>query len=102
MAPTAKREPRYARLKQAADYLGGVHPRTIRRMVSTGRIHGYKTSERLFLVDLNEIDEALTPVPTAGGGPNVACHGATAPPVRKRRHHNYRSPHQRTKRIAKE
>lgn len=55
---------RWASLKDAGDYLG-VTDRTIRAMISSGKIGGYRTNARLVRVDLNEIDAAMTPF---GGG----------------------------------
>ncbi|OBH20802.1 excisionase family DNA-binding protein [Mycolicibacter sinensis] len=51
---------RYAKLKDAADYLG-VTDRTVRQMISDGRLTGYRSGSRLVRVDLNEIDAAMRP-----------------------------------------
>lgn len=50
----------------AADYLG-VCPKTIRRWIAAGRVTGYRAGPRLIRVDLNELDDLLRPIPTAGG-----------------------------------
>jgi excisionase family DNA binding protein len=51
---------RYARLQEAADYLG-VTDRTIRQMIADGRLTGYRSGSRLVRVDLNELDAAMQP-----------------------------------------
>lgn len=51
---------RYAKLAEAADYLG-VTDRTIRQMIADGRLTGYRNGTRLVRVDLNEIDAAMRP-----------------------------------------
>ncbi|MDT5076778.1 MAG: hypothetical protein QOJ80_1415 [Mycobacterium sp.] len=51
---------RYASQAQAAEYLG-VTVRTIRQMVSDGRLTGYRNGNRLVRVDLNELDAAMEP-----------------------------------------
>lgn len=61
----ARRHPRrYASQQEAADYIG-VTSRTIRQMIADGRLTGYRSGSRLVRVDLNELDEAMTPF---GGG----------------------------------
>lgn len=40
----------------------GVHPGTIRRWISQGRITGYRMGPRLIRVDLDEITGMLTPI----------------------------------------
>jgi len=57
---------RIASISDAAAY-ACVHPRTIRRYISSGIITGYRAGPRLVRVDLNEIDDRLLrPIPTAG------------------------------------
>lgn len=51
---------RYVKLAEAAEYLG-VTDRTIRNMISDGRLTGYRNGHRLVRVDLNEIDAAMQP-----------------------------------------
>lgn len=49
---------RYAKLTEAAEYLG-VTDRTIRQMIADGRLTGYRSGNRLVRVDLNEVDAAM-------------------------------------------
>jgi excisionase family DNA binding protein len=51
---------RYVTLDEAADYLS-VTTRTIRQMISDGRLTGYRSGTRLVRVDLNEVDAAMQP-----------------------------------------
>jgi excisionase family DNA binding protein len=51
---------RYAKLTEAAEYLG-VTDRTIRQMISDGRLTGFRSGKRLVRVDLNEVDAAMQP-----------------------------------------
>lgn len=51
---------RWATLREAAEYLG-VTDRTIRQMITDGRLGGYRNGARLVRVDLNEVDAAMTP-----------------------------------------
>lgn len=64
MAPNKQHEPvaqrRYAKLKEAAAYLG-VTDRTIRQMIADGRLTGYRSGARLVRIDLNELDAGMTP-----------------------------------------
>lgn len=61
MATTSEsRRRRYAKLSEAAKYLG-VTDRTIRQMIADGRLTGYRSGSRLVRVDLNEIDAAMQP-----------------------------------------
>ena len=55
---------RYGSIDAAAEVLG-VNPRTIRRMISSGQIRGYRVGPRLIRVDLNELDALASPIPTA-------------------------------------
>lgn len=58
---------RYASVDDAGKYIG-THARTIRRMVSRGDLSGFRVpGSRLLRVDLNELDAALRPIPTADG-----------------------------------
>jgi len=59
---------RLRRLTLAAEY-AGQSPRTLRRRIAEGTLTGYKLgSGRLVLVDLDEIDQMLRPVPTLAAG----------------------------------
>jgi len=55
-APAPRR--RYARVNAAAAYLD-VHPVTIRKMIDDGKIHAYRSGQRLLRVDLDEIDALM-------------------------------------------
>lgn len=59
-AATGRRARRYGKLSEAADILG-VTERTIRSMISDGRLTGYRNGTRLVRVDLNEIDDKMQP-----------------------------------------
>lgn len=58
--PSAATQRRYAKLADAAEYLG-VTTRTVRQMIADGRLTGYRCGRRLVRVDLNEIDAAMQP-----------------------------------------
>jgi excisionase family DNA binding protein len=49
---------RYAKVKDAADYLD-LHEATIRKWIDEGKIHAYRSGNRVLRVDLNEIDAML-------------------------------------------
>jgi excisionase family DNA binding protein len=40
-------------------------PRTVRRMIASGQLTGYRVGARLLRVDLNEIETVLCVIPTA-------------------------------------
>ena len=61
---TPKLERRYASINAAADY-AGVSTKTLRRRISDGTVTGYRFGPRALRVDLNEVDRALRPIPTA-------------------------------------
>jgi excisionase family DNA binding protein len=42
--------------------LVGVHPRTIRRYIASGRIPAYRVGPRLLKVDLDDVQTLLVPV----------------------------------------
>jgi len=56
---------RLAALSAAAEY-GACSEKTIRRRIADGTLTGYRMGPRLIRVDLNELDEILRPIPTAG------------------------------------
>lgn len=58
--PPATPRRRYAKIAEAAEYLG-VTARTIRAMVSDGRLTAYRNGSRLVRIDLNELDAAMKP-----------------------------------------
>ena len=68
--PVGAALPRYGSLAEAAEYLG-CNERTVRRYIAAGKIHGYRLGG-LLRVDLNEVDAAMRPIPTAGGGHGAA------------------------------
>jgi excisionase family DNA binding protein len=51
-----------ASLTEAAAY-AGVHRYTIYRWILDGRIAGYRCGPKLLKVDLDELDDFITPVP---------------------------------------
>ena len=53
---------RYVSTQKAAEYADCSY-KTIRRLISNGQITGYRVG-RVIRVDLNELDEALKPIPT--------------------------------------
>lgn len=55
---------RYVTIAEAAEYLQ-VTDRTIRQMVTDGRLTAYRCGTRLVRFDLDEIDNAM--VPSTGG-----------------------------------
>lgn len=65
MANSPKARRRLATLAEAADY-AACSPRTLRRRVADGTLPAYRLG-RLLRVDLDELDAALRPIPTAGG-----------------------------------
>jgi excisionase family DNA binding protein len=56
---------RYVSLTFSAEILG-VSERTIRRMIASGIIKGYKVGPRLVRVDLDEIEALPALIPTVG------------------------------------
>ena len=57
---------RYASMAKATAY-ADCSDKTIRRLISQGKITGYKLG-RVLRIDLNELDEALKPIPTTKAG----------------------------------
>lgn len=49
---------RYASLGDAANYIGGCNPRTIRKHIAAGQLTAYRLG-RLIRVDLNEVDALM-------------------------------------------
>jgi len=62
MTPTRKR---LATLAAAAEQLC-VCTRTVRRLISSGQLTGYRIGSRAIRIDLNEVDQIARPIPTAG------------------------------------
>lgn len=56
-------EPNWVSIDAAAERLD-VHPRTVRRAISEGRLTGYRLGPRAIRVDLNEVDQLLQQIPT--------------------------------------
>ncbi|QGF24745.1 excisionase family DNA-binding protein [Raineyella fluvialis] len=56
---------RYATLDQASEYLV-CSTRHVRDMIARGEITGYRMGSKSVRVDLNEIDAALSVIPTGG------------------------------------
>lgn len=54
---------RWASLTLGADYIG-VSEKTVRRLIASGAITGYRVGPRLLRIDLNEVDALARPVPT--------------------------------------
>lgn len=57
---------RLVSISQAAQYVD-VHPMTLRRWISAGRVSAYRVGPRLLKVDLVELDAMMRPIQTAGG-----------------------------------
>ncbi|MBX7434576.1 helix-turn-helix domain-containing protein [Mycobacterium sp. Y57] len=57
----SKAQPRLAGIPVAAKN-ADVHPRTLRRWISEGRLTGYRVGPRLIKVDLNELEAFIQPV----------------------------------------
>jgi len=58
---------RLATLPDAADY-AACSTKTLRRRIADGTLTGYRFGPRALRVDLDELDAALRPIPTARGG----------------------------------
>lgn len=54
----------YLTLQQAADVLV-VHPKTIRRAISSGRLPAYRLNGRVIRLKSSDVEALLTPVPSA-------------------------------------
>lgn len=59
--------PRLATLAAAAEY-ASCSTKTLRRRVADGTLTGYRFGPRALRIDLDELDDALRPIPTAGSG----------------------------------
>ena len=60
------RERRLVSLERAAEYTDQ-SVRSVRRLIASGDLTGYRMGKRAIRVDLNEVDALLRPIPTAGG-----------------------------------
>ena len=56
---------RYAPISVAAEY-ADCSPKTVRRRIADGSLTGYRFGPRIIRVDLNELDQILSPIPTTG------------------------------------
>jgi excisionase family DNA binding protein len=65
--PTSAAARRLCSIDQAAAELA-CSPRTVRRMIASGQLAGYRIGTRLLRVDLNEIEATLRVIPTAAAG----------------------------------
>jgi excisionase family DNA binding protein len=64
---TESQRRRYASLAAAAEYLD-CNQRTIRHLIASGRLTGYRFGPRIIRIDLNEVDDAMRPIPTVKAG----------------------------------
>lgn len=55
---------RLIRIGQAAEY-AHTSTKTVRRRIADGTLTGYRFGPRVLLVDLDELDATLRPIPTA-------------------------------------
>lgn len=62
--PTPRPRRAYASIQEVAEYLS-VDQRTIRQMISDGRLRAYRNGHKLIRLDLNEVDASMQPM--AGG-----------------------------------
>lgn len=62
---TTRTNRRWATLAEAGEHVG-LSQKTLRRQIAAGHITGYRIG-RALRVDLNELDDLLRPIPTAGG-----------------------------------
>lgn len=56
---------RFASIADAAEY-AACSGKTIRRRIADGTLPAYRLGKRALRVDLNELDDALQQIPTAG------------------------------------
>lgn len=65
--PNPKNDERRRFIRQeAAAERWDVSVDTIRRMIATGKITGYRLNNRIIRVDVAEVDAAFRPIPTTG------------------------------------
>ena len=58
---------RYVSIQDAAAYLG-LTDAGVRKFISEGRLTGYRLGKRAIRVEMNEVEELLSPIPTAKVG----------------------------------
>jgi len=61
------RSRRLKSLSDAAEY-GGCSTKTIRRLIASGRLTGYRLGPKLIRVDLDELEALLKPIRTTKAG----------------------------------
>lgn len=66
--PSARRR---AKLPAAAEHYG-VSVKTLRRKIASGDLTAHRLGSRIILVDLDELEALLQPIPTVNGGGRVA------------------------------
>lgn len=64
----------YASIEDAANLLK-CSTRTIRRLIASGELTGYRVGKRLLRVDLADVQAMLRPIPTAGRRPLMTQKG---------------------------
>ncbi len=72
MPTTEPNLPRRASLADAGRRYD-VSTRTLRRLIASGDLPGYRLGRRLIRVDLDELDALLRPIPTAGDSDHPAA-----------------------------
>lgn len=60
---------RYVPLSVAAEYVSMTEA-GMRKFIAEGRLTGYRLGKRAIRVDLREVEDLLTPIPTARVGSN--------------------------------
>lgn len=64
MSGPRNNRPRRAKLPAAAE-LYGISVKTLRRRISDGSLTGYRLGKRIILVDLDELESLMSPIPSA-------------------------------------
>lgn len=57
---------RYGTIADAAEYLG-TSTKHVRNLIARGELTGYRMGKRAIRIDLRELDQVLTPIPTVAG-----------------------------------
>ncbi len=57
--------PQYVSIEDAANLLG-CSTRTIRRLIASGELTGFRLGKRMLRVNLADVQATLRPIPTAG------------------------------------
>jgi excisionase family DNA binding protein len=66
-ADKPRSQPRWATLKVASEYAGGIPVRTLRDWIAKGLLPAYKIGPRQIQVDLNDVDALRVRIPAANG-----------------------------------